>query len=151
MQTVTKIIKFDYAHRLMGEDGELYDKNKCGSIHGHTGKLEITVIRKYGDPDNFQFVMDFSDFKDIKDWINKHIDHALVVSYNDGTLLEFCDKEEMKYFRMPERYSCANSENMLKVFEPIFTNLLPYYVEIVEMKFYETPTSYATWRKYDME
>lgn len=159
MKTVTKIIKFDYAHRLMGIDGELYDKQKCGSIHGHTGKLEITVrreldhnragsaedITEYND-NNFQFVTDFSNFKYIKEWINNNIDHATVVSHNDKRLLAFCQSEGMKHFLMPEEYSCANSENMLEVMKLIFLQKIPSHIDIVKIKFYETPTSYATWK-----
>lgn len=151
MKTATKVIKFDYAHRLMGTDGELYDKDKCGSIHGHTGRVEITVKRnskKYGakqHDDRFEFVTDFSNFSGIRDWIDDNIDHATVISNNDQSLLNFCKDENLKYFKMPPRYNCANSENMIEVFRITFEELLPDYVRISRIKFYETPTSYIEW------
>lgn len=87
MLTVTKIFTFDYSHRLKGEDNCFYNKNKCGSLHGHTGTVEITVKQKVlnigtvvgnaellevlkndksESADNFGFVMDYAMFKPVK-------------------------------------------------------------------------------------
>ena len=150
--TVTKSYTFDYAHRLMGIDGKLYDKNKCGSLHGHTGKIEITVERYYGNIDteenkhdnNFEFVMDYKFFKPIKEWIDEHFDHACIISVNDDKLLEFCKSEKMRFHKI--HIGCANSENMLKSMWSFIVNFIPDHVIITSMKLYETPTSYAEYK-----
>jgi 6-pyruvoyl-tetrahydropterin synthase len=149
--SVTKTFTFDYAHRLMGTHGKLYDRNKCGSIHGHTGKIELTVERDFSieefetdefyHDESFEFVMDYKFFKSIKEWIDLNFDHSCIISFNDEKLLEFCKSEGMKYHQI--KIGCANSENMLKSFWSYVVNLLPDHVVIKSIKLYETPTSYA--------
>ena len=77
---ITKSFSFETAHALYGYDG------LCKNIHGHSYKLEVTVI---GTPivDNshikFGMVIDFKDLKKIiKSEIVDVFDHATVFNQN---------------------------------------------------------------------
>lgn len=64
---VTKIFKFDAAHWLPDYKGP------CGNLHGHTWKLEVTIVGPVS-PDGF--VMDFSALKDMANTVViAHLDH----------------------------------------------------------------------------
>jgi 6-pyruvoyltetrahydropterin/6-carboxytetrahydropterin synthase len=91
MYTVTKEFSFDSAHRLV--DGY---QGKCSNVHGHTWKVRFTIS---GDKlDGHGFLRDFGDFKPLKEFIDNHLDHALLLNENDGTLLTFCREHNQKHY-----------------------------------------------------
>jgi len=94
MYSVTKEFTFDSAHRLVnGYQG------KCRNIHGHTWRVRLTVA---GDHlDQFGFLRDFGDFKPVKEYIDQHIDHAMLVSQDDESMLAFCVAQGQKHYRLP--------------------------------------------------
>jgi len=151
MQTISKTFTFDYAHRLKGADGNFYNKEKCGSLHGHTGKVIITVARKNFtgrrsnlemEQDNFGFVMDYGLLSHIKNWIDDNWDHATLVENHDTELLNFLETSGDRHYVMTDR---ANSEAMVEVMLTQCTQLLPDFVKVVKLELWETPKSFCTW------
>lgn len=111
---VSKEFSFDMAHRILGIDGKFYDKSKCGSLHGHTMKVNISVMLTSSENlNNFGFVTDFSDFKPIKKWIDENLDHATIISHNDHQLIEFLKKSGDRFFTIPD--GPASSEKIAEV------------------------------------
>lgn len=124
MYTVTKIFEFAYAHYLPGYEG------KCKLMHGHTGILEIEVSgpQTISDRDFAEvydgMIIDFSDLKKIiTDSIISKLDHSLI---NDILAI-------------------PTAENIV---DWIVGKLHPIFLEHLErVRLYETPSSYAEWRK----
>jgi len=76
MYRVSKVIKFDAAHRLLDYEG------KCKNVHGHEYILELTLESK--ELNLHDFVIDFNDFKKMKDWINNYWDHVYIGGSGDS-------------------------------------------------------------------
>jgi len=118
--TVTKKFAFDFAHKLPGYKGS------CGKLHGHRGILEVEVS---GPPKNSgevyaTMVLDFNDLKKIiHEKVISKFDHAYL---ND--FFQYPTAEEMV------RY-------VVKVLKSEFDD------NLVRVRFYETPDSYAEWKK----
>ncbi len=124
--TVVKEFTFDAAHRLPTHPG------KCRNMHGHTYKLQIGVT---GAPDDSGLVIDFAYIKDlINTKIIAMLDHRYL---NDVPFAHF-----------PAQHPTA--ENMVLWMRDILATTWPGPASIPELTFirlYETPTSYAEWRK----
>ena len=77
---ITKQFSFETGHALYGYDG------KCKNVHGHSYRLDVTVIGvPITDNTNVKFgmVIDFSDLKKIvKEEIVNVFDHATVFNKN---------------------------------------------------------------------
>lgn len=139
MHSVTKIFEWSMAHRLIhGYEG------KCKNIHGHTYKAEITIGGAV-DPANYGFIVDFGVISDtIKDWVMRHLDHATIVDPKDLALLEFLVAHQQKHFVLPPGYVNSTAENIADLLSAVWamhSNQM-----VMEIKVWETPTSYATWR-----
>ena len=118
--TVTRRFEFDFAHWLPKYEG------KCRSLHGHRGVLEVEVS---GSPKSKisiypTMVVDFTDLKRIvEERIINKFDHKCL---ND--FLEVPTAEEVVRFVVRE---------LDKEFGK----------NLVRVRFYETPDSYAEWRR----
>lgn len=67
MISVTKIFSFDSAHNLKNYDG------MCKNLHGHTYKLEVTVL---GNINNMGMVCDFNELSSlVKNNVISKLDH----------------------------------------------------------------------------
>jgi len=76
---ISKSITFSYGHRLIEYDG------KCKNLHGHNGKIEIVLESNILDKRGM--VVDFSEVKNkIKKWIDKELDHRMLISSKDPWL-----------------------------------------------------------------
>lgn len=64
-----------FAHR------QYTHKGHCRFIHGHNWTIVLTFGAKKTDENGF--VADFGALKEIKQWIDDNLDHALVVSSDD--------------------------------------------------------------------
>ena len=77
---ITKQFSFETGHALYGYDG------KCKNVHGHSYRLDVTVIgQPISDTNHVKFgmVIDFSDLKKIvKEDIVDVFDHATVFNKN---------------------------------------------------------------------
>lgn len=120
MLTATKKFTFEYAHFLPDYPG------KCKDIHGHTGILEVTVIRtvdfvsEYGKTHNM--VMDFSDLKKIvEENVLEHLDHKLI-------------NDIMTY---------PTAEEIIEWIAAKLLKILPHALH--KLRLYETPTSFVEW------
>lgn len=119
---VTKSFTFDSAHFLPNHKG------KCSSMHGHTYRLEVTVVRENGKliecGSEEGMVIDFSDLKAIV--------NAEVIEKVDHKLLN-----EVFPFR-------TTAENMAAHFFSVLTDKLqPYGVKVEKIRLFETPDSYV--------
>lgn len=142
---LTKLFPFEMAHALYGYDGP------CKNIHGHSYRLEVTLI---GEPiDNPSaakngMVIDFSDLKKIvKEHIVDVFDHALVLNGNSPHR-DIPDLEATfeKVIFVNYQPTC---ENLLADFMKRIRPLIPDYVQLKVIRLHETATSYAEWRAED--
>lgn len=119
---VTKSFSFDAAHFLPNHKG------KCSNMHGHTYKLEVTVIRDNGQlmdrGSDEGMVIDFSDLKSIvKSEVLDKVDHKVL--------------NEVFPFR-------TTAENMAAyIFDALGEKLSPYGVKVERIRLWETPDSWA--------
>jgi len=75
MYEVSKEFEIDYAHRLLGYDGD------CARIHGHRAKI---VVFARGEELNAEWmVVDFKDIKEAMESILNMFDHRLLVNQDD--------------------------------------------------------------------
>lgn len=119
---VTKSFSFDAAHFLPNHKG------KCSNMHGHTYKLEVTVIRDNGQlidkGSDEGMVIDFSDLKSIvKSEVLDKVDHKVL--------------NEVFPFR-------TTAENMAAyIFDVLDEKLSSYGVKVERIRLWETPDSWA--------
>jgi 6-pyruvoyltetrahydropterin/6-carboxytetrahydropterin synthase len=130
MYKVTKHIDFCYGHRLLHYDGQ------CRHLHGHNGRVEIDI--ESDRLDERGMVVDFSDIKRIlKAWIDETLDHRMLLCKDDPVLPAL--KGEL-LFVMNQN---PTAENIAKlIFEHARSKGLP----VVEVRLWETPTSFAAYR-----
>ncbi|MFH2094785.1 MAG: 6-carboxytetrahydropterin synthase [Bacteroidota bacterium] len=138
---VTKEFIFEAAHALWNYNGN------CRHIHGHSYRLQVTVI---GDPlDNSArsgagMVIDFSELKKIvKDSIIDKFDHALILSrmakiHYDTAAKQMFDKLILTDYQ-------PTCENLVADFATVIRALLPAEVKLFSMRLYETANSWADW------
>ena len=138
---VTKQFGFEMSHALANYDG------LCSNIHGHSYKLQITLIGEplfcEGDPKD-GMVIDFSILKKlVKKEIVEPFDHSLVInnlSAHDKLLElgELYERQHLVNFQ-------PTTENMVIFIADKLKKLLPEHLELFRVRLYETSTSYAEW------
>jgi 6-pyruvoyltetrahydropterin/6-carboxytetrahydropterin synthase len=132
MFKVTKHIEFCYGHRLLNYEG------KCRHLHGHNGRVEVDIQTDKLDPRGM--VHDFSDIKEvIKNWIDETLDHRMLLHKDDPILPTLKQRGEL-FYAMDEN---PTAENIAKL---IFHHARKTGLPVVEVRLWETPTSYATYR-----
>lgn len=145
---ITKQFTFETAHALHGYDG------KCKNMHGHSYKLDVTVI---GEPisDNshvkFGMVIDFGDLKKI---VNSEIvdifDHATVLNKNTPhtelakTLIDYGHNVLLVNYQ-------PTTEMMVIDFASKISALLSENIKLHSLRLSETTTSYAEWFAADQD
>jgi len=138
--------EFEISHMLDKYEG------KCGRIHGHTYKAEITLEgRIIEDPfsNSYGMLMDFNELKQIIK--NAIPDHYYISNeeWQEGfqaELRDLMDKYEIPYKTSPTR---STVENMVGWYAKAIQDQLPDDVFVVEVKLYETTNSYGLWRIED--
>lgn len=133
---ITQRVEFDYGHRLLSHPG------KCKNYHGHRGVLLVTfrgaVDQKTG------MVIDFGIVKaDIKQWIDEHWDHAMLLEHGDPAFAAMAGTKVFTLAKAP------TAENLV---EYLATNVIPnlkhtWALDLVEVTLYETPNCSATYRR----
>ncbi|NLA25492.1 MAG: 6-carboxytetrahydropterin synthase [Bacteroidales bacterium] len=138
---LTKKFDFEMAHALHGYDGI------CRSVHGHSYKLDVTVI---GEPIidhtdvKLGMVIDFSDFKRIvKEHIVDVYDHSLVLSYKENIEALANNKDLFKRVHIVKFQPTC--ENLIVHFSEILIKYLPASVKLHSIKLHETANSFAEW------
>jgi 6-pyruvoyltetrahydropterin/6-carboxytetrahydropterin synthase len=139
---ITKQFNFETGHALYGYDG------KCRNVHGHSYKLDVTVI---GTPisDNshvkYGMVIDFSDLKKIvKEEVVDVFDHATVFNKNTPHVELAKELEDRGHHVILVDYQ-PTSEMMITDFAKKIKKRLPKNIELFSLKLQETETSFAQW------
>lgn len=139
---ITKQFSFETGHALYGYDG------KCKNVHGHSYRLDVTVIGKpISDHTNVKFgmVIDFSDLKKIvKEEIVDVFDHATVFNKNTPHVELAKELQERDHNVLLVNYQ-PTSEMMVIDFAEKIKNRLPKTITLHSLKLQETATSYAQW------
>ncbi|MBW3661256.1 MAG: 6-carboxytetrahydropterin synthase [Gemmatimonadetes bacterium] len=129
---VTVQIHFCYGHRLMEYEGA------CAHPHGHNGLAEITL--EAASLDHRGMVMDFGDVKrEIKAWIDDRMDHQMLVRHDDP-LLPWLEEQGEPHLVLDDN---PTAESIARL---IFDHAVAQGYPVVEVRLWETPTSYATYR-----
>ncbi len=145
---LTKIFHFETGHALAGYDGN------CRNVHGHSYRLEVTVIgTPIDDPSHVKFGM-VIDFGDLKKIVKKHVvdvyDHALLLNKN-GDYREIGVYLQEKGHRILLVDFQPTGEMMLFDIAGRIKPHLPENVRLFSLKLYETGTSYAEWFADDQD
>lgn len=132
MYKVTKEIHFCYGHRLRNYDG------KCRHIHGHNGVVQIELESE--KLDDRGMVYDFTDIKkDVKGWIDKNLDHKMLLREDDPLISQLEEMDE-PYYIMNEN---PTAEAIAKqIYDYASSEGYP----VNKVKLWETETSYATYK-----
>src|SRR5262245_36375132 len=135
MFSVTKKIEFCYGHRLMDYDGI------CKHPHGHNAVAEIEVRANTLDPRNM--VCDFSDIKRVvKGWIDRELDHQMILRHDDPLVAPLRALGEPIYI-------LDSNPTVERIAKLIFDKTRELGFDVVSVRVYETPTSYASYSAAD--
>jgi 6-pyruvoyltetrahydropterin/6-carboxytetrahydropterin synthase len=130
--TVTKQIHFCYGHRLLNYDG------KCRWLHGHNGLVEITLAAEKLDERGM--VYDFTIIKQvIQAWIDEHLDHKMILHRADPLVSTLQEHGDPLY--LLDENPTAEAIARL-IYEEAARQRFP----VVEVRLWETPTSWAAYR-----
>jgi len=132
MYTVTKEIYFCYGHRLMNYDGA------CRYLHGHNGKVEVELTRE--KLDSRGMVVDFSEIRSvIKDWIDKTLDHTMLLRKDDPLIPILKEKKE-RFYTLNENPTAESIARL--IYEYARSKGFP----VTRVTLWETESSFATYR-----
>jgi 6-pyruvoyltetrahydropterin/6-carboxytetrahydropterin synthase len=135
MYKVTKELYFCYGHRLMQYDG------KCRVPHGHNAKVAIDLEANTLDP--VGMVVDFTDIKRvIQGWIDDTLDHRMLLR-KDDPLAKWLQEVGEPCFLMDQN---PTAEALAQI---IFTYAAAQGFSVVEVRLWETPDAYATYRPHE--
>ncbi|MDR1686795.1 MAG: 6-carboxytetrahydropterin synthase [Desulfovibrio sp.] len=137
--TATKIFEFAYAHRLPSYRG------KCGNMHGHTAKVEITVAGVRGE----QYPGITADFHEIKDKVGPLVEELDHKCLND--VVGRAGRDMPEYFEQVEDEEGAlvvapTAENMVRWFKLRLEQEWPE-ADVVRIRFWESPSSCCEWSR----
>ena len=133
MFQVTREIDFCYGHRLLNYEG------KCKYLHGHNGRAVITL--EAPDLDERGMVLDFSDIKRVvATWIDNTLDHRMILNRNDPAV------PSLKQLGEPMHLIDTNptAENIAKL---IYDFTAEHGFPVIDVKLWETPNCFATYRR----
>lgn len=143
---ITKQFSFETGHALYGYDG------KCKNVHGHSYRLNVTVIgMPMSDNTNVKFgmVIDFSDLKKIvKEEIVNVFDHATVFNKNTPHVELAKELKDRGHNVLLVDYQ-PTSEMMVIDFSKKIMKRLPSNIKLHSLKLQETATSFAEWHASD--
>ena len=130
MFRVSRQIDFCYGHRLLNYRG------KCRHLHGHNGKVLITI--EASGLDDRGMVLDFNDIKNVVSrWIDENLDHRMILSRSDPAVPVLQELGEPLFLLE----SNPTAENIAKA---IFDFAADQGFPIVEVRLWETPNCFAT-------
>jgi len=132
MYSVTKRIDFCYGHRLLDYDG------KCRHPHGHNAVVEIEVQSETLDAHNM--VRDFGDIKRaVKGWIDRELDHRMLLRHDDPLVAALQQLGEPVYL-------LDTNPTVERIARLIFDHVATEGFPVVQVRVWETPTSFATYK-----
>jgi 6-pyruvoyltetrahydropterin/6-carboxytetrahydropterin synthase len=129
--TIGTVVRFETAHRQKD------DPSKCGFLHGHNWKAEISITARNLGPLGYLI-----DFKDIKEVINKMFDHKTLLHHEDMLVGILDDANQKVAIIMSGNPTC---EVLSKIILNLIVDLVPGEVQIIsiKVKLYENENSYA--------
>ena len=131
MYLVTKRIDFCYGHRLLDYEGV------CKHPHGHNAVVEVEV--RTDRLDNRNMVADFSDIKRVvKGWIDRELDHKMILRHDDPLVAPLRELGEPMYLH-------ESNPTVERLSRLIFDKGRELGIDIVNVRVWETPTSFATY------
>lgn len=132
MFRVSREIDFCYGHRLLDYSG------KCRHLHGHNGKVVITI--EAGELDPKGMVLDFSEIKQtVSRWIDDQLDHRMILRRDDPAVPSLSELGEPLVLMDVN----PTAENIARM---IFDHALEQGYPVVEVVLWETPRCFATFR-----
>lgn len=149
MNTATRIIDFDSAHRVLKHE------SKCRHVHGHRYSAHITI--RSPKLDELGRVIDFGTIKEIcKTWIDAKLDHNIILNSQDP-LAKLYREHEGEYIELMGDRAPFIIENKNPTVEVIAQDvlmpnlrrlILGYNVslEVSEITLYETANCYTVAR-----
>ncbi len=143
---VTKQLRTETAHRLIDYDG------RCAHLHGHSYLWEVTVEVE-GLTSN-GMALDFKDLKLAMNLVLDPLDHCLVLALKDplcgfderGRLLEALKGTNDEMPRLRTWHENPTAESFAEWAAQGVQAILPR-GEVVQVRVWETATSYADWVK----
>jgi 6-pyruvoyltetrahydropterin/6-carboxytetrahydropterin synthase len=130
--SVTKRIDFCYGHRLLEYDGV------CRHLHGHNARVEIDIAADTLDALNM--VVDFSDVKRlVKSWIDRELDHKMILR-SDDPLVPVLQAQGEPVVLID---SNPTAERLARL---IYEQGRAMGFNVTEVRFWETPSSCASYR-----
>lgn len=131
MFRVTRQIDFCYGHRLLNYEG------KCKYLHGHNGRVLITV--EAAALDRLGMVVDFGDIKRVvQQWIDDQLDHRMILC-RDDPVAKILQEMGEPLFLMDENPTAEN------IARRIAQHGIEQGLPVVEVRLWETPHCYATY------
>jgi 6-pyruvoyltetrahydropterin/6-carboxytetrahydropterin synthase len=131
MYLVTKRIEFCYGHRLLDYDGI------CKHPHGHNAVVEVDVRTDRLDKRNM--VADFSDIKRVvKGWIDRELDHKMILRHDDPLV------KPLEALGEPI-YKLESNPTVERIAKLIFDHARQEGVDVVAVRVWETPSSFAAY------
>ena len=145
--SVTRHVEFEAAHMLSGYDGG------CGSLHGHSYKLEVTLACSESErlKHNFGFVMDFKNLNRIlKDNVPDHMfmyDETQGPDTPEGQIVKILKDNGLRTWAFPGSPSAENMSGVLaRTIQSAIDREFPGSGMLVtKLKLWETTNSYAIW------
>jgi len=130
MFRVSREIDFCYGHRLLDYSG------KCRHLHGHNGKVIITI--EASELDNKGMVLDFSEIKQtVSRWIDEALDHRMILRRDDPAVPSLSELGEPLVLMDVN----PTAENIARM---IFDYAVGQGYPVVEVVLWETPRCFAT-------
>src|SRR4026207_2040116 len=131
MYLVTKRIDFRYGHRLLHSHGV------CKHPHGHNAVVEVEVRTDRLDSRNM--VADFSDIKRVvKGWIDRELDHKMILRQDDPLVAP------LRELGVP-MHRLESNPPVERIARLIFDKGREHGIDIVNVRVWETPTSFASY------
>lgn len=131
MFRVTREIDFCYGHRLLEYQG------KCSHLHGHNGRVLITV--EAASLDLQGMVLDFGEIKRVVNtWIDENLDHKMILRRDDPAV-EALEKLGEPMFLIDVNPTAENLARM------IYDYAAGQGFPVVEVRLWETPHCHAVY------
>lgn len=150
IHTATKILHFDYGHRVLGHKG------KCVNLHGHHGIVQITAS---APTDLMGMVIDFSILKErFGEWIDRNWDHNMILHPEDPCIqsipwMQLQDKKPFE-LRIAKQALNPTAENLAGFLMQLSNSLFAFEIadrnlKFISIKFWETPSCCAEVRTHE--
>ena len=131
MFRVSREIEFSYGHRLLNYKG------KCEHLHGHNGKVLVTM--EAPELDDRGMVLDFSEIKrTLSRWIDEYLDHRMLLRSDDPLVPVLQDAGEPMFLMDVN----PTAENIARL---IYQYADDHGFPVVEVRVWETPRCFAAY------